>query len=276
VRTVLDTAHWKSRIFDGLTGASVAIIGEHLQCFEYIREKARKHAKRVIVFGTSSEAEVQILNIEGDESGSRVVLRTPEQQVSLYVPVPSLGMVHNAVASLCALYAMGRDLTAGANSLQNIELEEGRLRRAEVALSGHSVSVIDDSWNATISSMLNAFSVLAQTKAGDGGRKVAVLGRIVHLGDQSQALHESLAEPLMASGVDLVVTHGEEMQHLRVMLPEAVLGPHFSAATELIRYLEKSTRQSDLILIKGSRRDSDFGSIAKLLNEIAKEKSSYA
>lgn len=274
VKTVQDTAKWKSRIFDGLTGPAVAIVGEHLRCFDYVNEQARKHAERVVVFGTSDGAEVRIAGIRGDEDGSWVTLRTPEEQLEFRVPAPSTGMVYNAVAALCAVYAMGRDLASAAETLDQLELDEGHLHRSRLDLGGRSLSVIDDSWNATISSMLNAFSVFEQTKVGKGGRKIAVLGRIVQLGDQSRALHESLAEPLLASGVDWVVTHGDEMQYLRAALPERVLGPHYSTAPELVSYLVEFAGQSDLILIKGSRRDSDFGSVSRLLFEEAQKKSS--
>ncbi|MFC6635159.1 CapA family protein [Microbulbifer taiwanensis] len=275
VKTVRDTAKWKSRIFDGLTGAAVAIIGEHLQCFDYVLEQASKHANRVIVFGTSEDAEVQIIDIRGDEDGSWVTLRTPQVQLQLRVPAPSTGMVYNAVAALCAVYAMGLDLVTAAETLDQLELDEGHLHRSHLDLGGRSLRVIDDSWNATISSMLNAFSLFEQTKVGEGGRKIAVLGRIVQLGDQSQALHESLAEPLLASGADWVVTHGDDMQYLRAVLPERVLGPHFSTAAELVSYLAENAGQSDLVLIKGSRRDSDFGSVSRLLFEEAQKSGSY-
>jgi len=276
VKTVQDTAKWKSRIFDGLTGPAVAIVGEHLQCFDYVMEQAGKQAGRVLVFGTSDDAEVRIVDVRGDEDGSWVSLRTPEAQLEFRVPAPSIGMVYNAVAALCAVYAMGRDLAAAAETLNQLELDEGHLRRSHLDLDGRSLSVIDDSWNATVSSMLNAFSVFGQTKTDEGGRKIAVLGRIVQLGDQSQALHENLAGPLLASGADWVVTHGDEMHYLRAVLPEKVLGPHFSTAAALVEYLMEFSAHSDLILIKGSRRDSDFGSVSRLLFEAARKSSSYA
>ncbi|SFC73925.1 UDP-N-acetylmuramyl pentapeptide synthase [Microbulbifer thermotolerans] len=275
VKTVQDTAKWKSRIFDGLTGRAVAVVGEHLQCFDYVMQQARKHAQRVVIFGSSDAAEIQIVDIRGDEEGSWVTLRTPDQQLQFRVAAPSTGMVYNAVAALSAVYAMERDLEAAAQTLQHLQLDEGHLQRLQLDLGGRLLSVIDDSWNATISSMLNAFSVFEQTPVNDGGRKIAVLGRIVHLGEQARALHHKLAEPLLASGADWVITHGDEMRYLREQLPETILGPHFSTAAPLVRYLAEFARSADLILIKGSRRDSDFGDVPRLLMEEAQKSSSY-
>ncbi|MBF0213156.1 MAG: CapA family protein [Magnetococcales bacterium] len=272
VKTVQDTASYKSRIFDGLTGPAVAILGEHLNCFDYLLDVAKKYAKRVIVFGRSERAEVRILGMEAHEEGSLVELETPTGRVQLPVPVPGEGMAHNAVAAFCVVYATGRDFAACVERFKDFASEEGRLQRLQLPWRGDGVvDVIDDSWNATVASMLNAFLVFGAAPARARGRKVAVLGRIVHLGELARSLHESLAEPLLATGVGLVVTHGEEMEHLRRVLPEALLGPHFKTASRLVAYLQEALRADDLVLIKGSRRDSDFGNTGTLLKACAAE-----
>ncbi|MCO1336146.1 CapA family protein [Microbulbifer sp. OS29] len=270
VKCVEDTARWKSRIYDGLTGAAIAIAGEHLKCFEYVLKKAKKHAKRVIIFGESSNAEVRILGVRTDTSGSWVQLKFPKRELELRVPAPSIGMLHNALASICTVYALGRDLDEAALKLQELQLDDSHLQRTSIKINGKSISLIDDSWNATVSSMLNAFSVFEQTETQGKGRKIAILGRIVHLGDKAKELHESLAEPLAQCQVNWVITHGEEMKYLREVLPDEVLGPHFSEAPTLVRYLAEFCQDSDIILLKGSRRDSDFGSIHTLLDKLQK------
>ncbi|MFA0812472.1 CapA family protein [Microbulbifer epialgicus] len=276
VKTVEDTAKWKSRIFDGLTGCAIAIVGEHLQCFNYVLRKARKHAKRVIIFGESPEAEIRVMNIRADESGSWVQLQLPNRKLELRVPAPSTGMLHNAIAAICVTYALDRDLDEATLRLQKLRLDEGHLQRMTLTIEGQSIRLIDDSWNATISSMLNALSVFSQCKVKGDGRKVAVLGRIVHLGKKSQEMHASLANPLLKSKVDWVITHGEDMLHLRECLPSEILGPHFSDAQTLTDYLVGFCLDGDLILVKGSRRDSDFGKIPSLLKKISVKKSNEA
>ena len=81
----------------------------------------------------------------------------------------------------------------------------------------------------------------------------------------ARELHEGLAEPVLASSPDLVLTHGDEMLHLRARLPGKFLGPHFSDAAELAAHLLAIARSGDVVLVKGSRRDSDFGEICSHL-----------
>ncbi|WP_445357954.1 CapA family protein [Microbulbifer sp. ANSA005] len=270
IKSVEDTAKWKSCIFDGLTNSSVAILGDHLKCFDYILSQAKKYAKKIIVFGKGERADVKIINIDADETGSNVTLQFPTQRLELKVPAPSTGMMYNAIAAICAAYALDKDLAQCANRLLDLELDEGHLKRKNLNIQGKSLTLIDDSWNAEVCSMINAFSVFSQSKIKNNGRRIAVLGRIVHLGKKAQELHESLTHPLLNSNVNWVITHGEEMKFLRELLPEEILGPHFSEASPLVDYLADFSQDSDLILIKGSRRDSDFGSIPILLEKLQK------
>lgn len=266
VKSVEDTVKWKTRIFDGLTGPAIAVVGEHLAHFDKVKAAAIRHAKKIVTFGESDLATLRIVERVGDAGGSLVRFLTPEGRiVSLHVPLPGIGMANNGMAAMGVLYAMGHDLEACARALGSYVPDEGRLQHLRMALAqGGVTDVIDDSWNATVSSMLNAFSVLADSPA-KGGRKIAVLGRIVHLGDLAQSLHESLAGPLLDAAPDLVVTHGDEMRYLRAVLPERILGPHFPDAGALAAFLGQTLRGGDLVLVKGSRRDSDFGETVRLL-----------
>lgn len=99
-------------------------------------------------------------------------------------------------------------------------------------------------------------------------KKIFVLGRIVHLGDKAKDIHEALAKPLLDSQPDLVLTHGEEMKWLRAKLPDTILGPHFEQAQALAEFLKQQVSPDDVILFKGSSRDSDFGKTGALFKKI--------
>lgn len=263
-----DTVWWKTRIFEGLTENGIAVFGEHLEHFDMILAEAEKHAKRIVRFGRSQAAEIRILDVRSEGICSRVKLSLPQRTLDVIVPAPGPGMVHNAVAAIAVLYAIGQDYVAAVDRLASFKTDEGRLQHFEIGIAGGKFDLIDDSWNAEVLSMLDAFSVLQTMSPRTGGKKVAVLGRIVHLGDHAQALHESLAAPLLAVGASLVVTHGEEMLYLRKLLPQALLGPHFNTAADLVDYLVPRLTDGDLLLLKGSRRNSDFGDVGDLLRKI--------
>lgn len=272
VKSLSDVAKWKSRIFEGLTGQAVAVIGDHLACFDDILAKASDHAKKIIIFGDSARATMRIIDRQMNAETSTIRFRTPDgSEGVLEIPLPGNGMITNAMSALCVLYAMGHDVTRMTNSLMGLAVQTGRLQRFSLpVLSSGVATIIDDSWNAEVSSMLNAISVLENITPANKGRKIAVLGRIVHLGEMGKQLHESLAEPLLTANPRIVLTHGDEMRFLREKLPISILGPHFSTAKELAQFLYPILERDDVVLVKGSRRDSDFGSVCDLLRDAAK------
>jgi UDP-N-acetylmuramyl pentapeptide synthase len=264
---VEDTAKWKSRIFHGLTGDAVAIYGTHLPCLDYVTAVAKRHAKSVMMFGDKPDSQARVLSVVSGADGSDVTADICGHRINFFVPVPGDAAVRNAMAVMCAVAVLGEDLQQAGEQLRSYAPIEGRLNRFEICLANGKIQVLDDSWNATVLSMENALRTFAPLAAIGEGRKIGVLGRIVHLGAAAAALHQGLKQPLLESGCDLVVTHGDEMKFLRAVLPDSLLGPHFSDARSLADYLIRNVHDGDLLLIKGSRRDSDFGDVADLLQK---------
>jgi UDP-N-acetylmuramoyl-tripeptide--D-alanyl-D-alanine ligase len=98
--------------------------------------------------------------------------------------------------------------------------------------------------------MRAAFAVLAAAKPT--GRRIAVVGDMRELGEAAPALHEALAAPLAASGVDLVFACGPLMRHLFEALPAAIQGAHRTTAAELAPLVAGALEPGDIVTIKGS------------------------
>src|SRR5690625_5564804 len=80
-------------------------------------------------------------------------------------------------------------------------------------------------------------SLTVLQKGFSGKRKIALLGRIVHLEELAKEIHQNLKQPVLDSGVNLVVTHGPEMLYLREILPASILGTYFDIANNTVEYL---------------------------------------
>lgn len=95
---------------------------------------------------------------------------------------------HNARNLLLTL-AVARDLGVAAADLSDlvVALPGGRSRRQSIA----GVEVLDETYNASPEAMLAALDLLA---ARSGGRRFAVLGTMLELGEQSLALHRAVGE----------------------------------------------------------------------------------
>ncbi|KEF43310.1 MAG: UDP-N-acetylmuramyl peptide synthase [Cyanobium sp. CACIAM 14] len=156
---------------------------------------------------------------------------------------------HNARNLLLAL-AVALQLGVSPQSLMDLEvaLPGGRARRLRLG----GVELLDETYNASPEAVLAALDLLAAPAAG---RRYAVLGTMLELGERSLELHGQVAARARALGLDglLIVaaeTEGQAMAAAAAGLPrlERVASPE-QAAEVLLRWLEPGDR----VLLKASR-----------------------
>src|SRR4029079_6743501 len=71
---------------------------------------------------------------------------------------------------------------------------------------GDGTRIVDDSYNASPAAMRAMLEALAATASA--GRRVAMLGEMLELGDQSYALHEATGRAAASAHVDTLVVVG--------------------------------------------------------------------
>jgi UDP-N-acetylmuramoyl-tripeptide--D-alanyl-D-alanine ligase len=124
--------------------------------------------------------------------------------------------------------------------------------------------LIDESYNANPASMRAAIALLGQAEVGPQGRRIAVLGDMLELGDEGAALHRALAAPIEAAGVDLVYCSGPQMRALWEALPSGRRGGYAETAAALEPSVLEAIRNGDAVMVKGSL-GSKMGPIVKAL-----------
>jgi UDP-N-acetylmuramoyl-tripeptide--D-alanyl-D-alanine ligase len=159
----------------------------------------------------------------------------------------------NSLAVLAAVHACGAAVGRAAEALAALEALPGRGRRHELAWRGGKLTLIDESYNASPAAMRAALTVLAASESGPGGRRVAVLGDMLELGDAAERLHRDLAEPLAAAGVDRVFLIGKAMAALDAALPERMRGGLWRSPEEAMPVLQHFLEPGDVVTVKGSR-----------------------
>jgi UDP-N-acetylmuramoyl-tripeptide--D-alanyl-D-alanine ligase len=123
--------------------------------------------------------------------------------------------------------------------------------RQEIFKAGE-YTIIKDCYNAGPESMAAALNVLSGRK----GRKIAVLGDMLELGDSAHPEHYKLGR-IAAQKADLLFAYGP---HAKVVADGAIIGgmdednvAAFSDHGELALALKKAARPGDILLFKGSR-----------------------
>jgi UDP-N-acetylmuramoyl-tripeptide--D-alanyl-D-alanine ligase len=240
----------KAEVFEGLEPGGTAILPFDSPYCGRLASAAAKYASHVVTFGRGEGADVRARDVIQLDHGTMVSALLPGVELNFTLSQPGDHWVSNALAVLAAVQALGGDLAAAGLALGEMQGLKGRGERHIIALdNGGSALLIDESYNANSASMKATLAVLGAEPAG---RRIAVLGEMRELGENSGTLHAELSEPVIAAGVDFVLLVGPGMSPLASALngrTEVIHAPNAASALEV---LEPMLRDRDAVLIKGS------------------------
>jgi UDP-N-acetylmuramoyl-tripeptide--D-alanyl-D-alanine ligase len=242
-------AELKARIYDVAEGGT-AIAPRDSGHFDYLRARALSFGAKVVSFGEHAEADFRLVDYaHGDQVVSAVL---KGRDFSYKLGIPGRHMAVNSLGALAAVDSIGLDLRAAANALERMEAIAGRGKVMNIALASGAAQILDEAYNANPTSVAAVLAAFAQRRCENGGRKLALLGDMRELGQRSAEYHADLAEPVLAANLDMVVTVGEQMTHLRRALPEHILGPHYATADDVLPDLVDLLQAGDQLLVKAS------------------------
>lgn len=240
----------KAEIMQGLEPSGVAILPRDNLHFERLKKQADKRGARVMSFGTDARADIRLLDAYAHGWHLHARASVMGEEVDFTLPHPGKHFAMNALAVLAVLKAFGLQPAPGIAALARVKLEEGRGLPTELFDGSRHIMLMDDSYNASPASMKAAFEVLAGLEGV--GRRIAVLGDMLELGEHELAMHKDLAPYLMNAGVDKVYSAGRRMAALHQTLPFDMRGRHVAEAMELLPVLMEELQHGDFVLTKGS------------------------
>ncbi|MCB2084675.1 MAG: UDP-N-acetylmuramoylalanyl-D-glutamyl-2, 6-diaminopimelate--D-alanyl-D-alanine ligase, partial [Sphingomonadaceae bacterium] len=175
-------------------------------------------------------------------------------------------MAQNAISVLGAAQLAGADLEKAVAALADLRAEAGRGRIQRLKHPRGKFTLVDESYNANPASMRAAITLLAQMPVGSNGRRIAVLGDMLELGQHAEKLHAGLAEPLLEAGMDRVFLGGPEMAALNDKLRETIKVDYQPTVDALLPQVVSVARPGDVLMIKSSN-GIGFARIVKALTE---------
>lgn len=237
-------AREKGAIFQGLEPPGTAILPEDLPVTPILRDCADEAG--AIVMGFGREGVARPLQAKPHEGSLSCRARIAGETVDFVLQTSGTHFVLNAVGMLAALSAAGADLRQCGKCLGDWLPPRGRGAVEELA----SIRLIDDAFNANPASLSAGLATLAGL---DGGRRVAILGDMLELGEDEMSLHRAVAEDASIASVDLIHTAGPRMRHLHDALPDAKRGLWAETASELAKDAATLVAPGDIVLVKGSK-----------------------
>lgn len=224
---------------------------------------------RRLTFGERPGADVRATEVRDlGFDGTTATVATPAGRLNVRVALPGRAQLSNVLAAIAVAIDFGvpaASLEAHARDLRPFH------RRGSLTPLGAGVRLVDDSYNASPAAMRAMLQALQSTQTS--GRRVAILGEMLELGDAAPALHEECGRAAAAAGVqELVVIGGTAADALAAGAAAAGLEPahihRFAESRSAADAIAGLVRPGDLILVKGSR-GTRTDVVADRLKEVA-------
>lgn len=243
----------KAEITAGMGPHSVAIFNRDTPHYDRLVHTAQNRAiGRIIGFGEDGAAQARLVACQILLQQTAVTADILGQILDYKIGAVGKHHALNSLAVLAAVQAVGADIHRAAAALVHFQPPAGRGLRRDLTLAQGTVTVIDETYNASPEAMRAALAVLAEAQPAPGGRRIAVLGDMRELGQHGPSLHRDLAASVLAAKPEQVFLCGPLMQNLAQALDGKLPVTHAACAASLAPLVAASLRAHDIALIKGS------------------------
>lgn len=227
----------KLEIIEGLNGPLIInndndILHDNIN---FIKEK-----NRIITIGIDNKSNYTATDI----NDNKFIVDKNE----IEVPISNKAFIYNSLMA----YAVGElcnvDINSIKEGIKNLKLTGNRL---EYKKTKSEVTLIDDTYNASLDSIKSSLEILQKEK---GNRKIAIIGDVLELGEYSRSIHIEIGKELLKSNLDIIITIGNHTKYTDEFLEENNFTNryHFDNEKESYNILNKILKSGDIVLLKGS------------------------
>ena len=240
----------KLEILDGLEQGGTLVINNDNDLLHKWNEERKESNFKVITFGMENKSDIMPYDIVLSENGSTYKIDIDGKTYQVNV---SVGGNHFVLNSLCAI-AIGRifqiDMQDILKGIASFELTK---RRMQVEKNKAGVTIINDCYNANYDSMKAAIEYLGKINVG---KKIAVLGDMLELGEFSNELHEKVGEEVAKNKINVLITVGDLAKRIAVKAKTQGMDSKNILTCEknsdAIEIIKNIAKKGDAVLLKAS------------------------
>jgi len=237
----------KLELLDNMKDDKIAVLNSD---DESLLARAKVEKKRVVTFGTQRKADFRADDVSFSDKGE--VGFVINRKFPVRLKLVGRHNVYNALAAFAVASLWQVDPKRAVQALEGFTPPDLRMELEEF----DGIKVLNDSYNANPASMENALETLRQIKTA--GRRIAVLGDMLELGEKSQSLHQEVGNKVFDCGIDILVTVGGLSKWIARSAREKGLDnssiTSFEHKAEVSTFLRENLKPGDVVLVKGSRK----------------------
>lgn len=243
-------AQEKADIFRGLRKGGIAIMPADTPYLDILKNEAEFKMAQIVTVGTSKDADARLISCDYNEKGMDIKANVFGEECHWRMSAFGDHYALLALFALCVLIKSGFALDAVLPKLESLTPLSGRGKIEYITLkNGGRICVIDDSYNANITSLKAGLSIVEKISAQ---RKIAVLGQLGELDHFSKEIHTEVGQHLNQLGFDYIFSCGAEMIYAHQVLKDPDRAFYGATLADILPNLLQTIKDGDLIFIKGS------------------------
>ncbi len=222
----------------------------------FIRPMKSRTQAQVFYYGLDPAADLWADELQGmGLEGIRFCLHYKNEALHLHVPMIGRHSVQTALRA--AAVGLVEDLSWD-EIVHGLQEHKEQLRLVTVRTENGAL-ILDDTYNASPESSLAALTLLHDLRPGESdktsGRRIAVLGDMLELGQYERAGHEMVGARA-AEVADLLITLGSRAHMIAEAAAEAGMKKslihEYEEIGPVVDWLKQNLMEDDVVLIKGS------------------------
>lgn len=236
----------KLEILDGMSENSPLVTNADDKLLCTLKSELKRP---VYTFGTDNpESDYRAVNISEHDGITEFDIVYESESVHIVLTAVGKHNVLNAVTAFAVGRLCGIDDNIIASAFS--EFVPDSLRQNISEKKGQTV--ITDCYNASPDSMRASLGVLANLRTD--GRKIAVLGDMLELGEMSEELHRKVGEMVVSANPDMLFCYGEQSKHIAHEAEKSGIKTyHSNDKNKLAEAVSDYVQAGDAVLFKASR-----------------------
>ncbi len=252
----------KTKIIDGMDKEGLVIIPRDSEFYDLLINAVKQKELSYITFGKSIKADINISKIERSANTSKINLNIYGEKYVFETALQNLNLIDNYLPILGVAYHYNFNLDEVLKHLGSVEQGDGRWKEIVFEINTGAVTLVDDSYNASPTSVMAAIESIDKYTNPSIKRKIIILGDMLELGDLTDEYHSRLIEFINTSSIDDVYLCGPIMKSHFKNIKIQKKRKWFDTV-ESISINDFDIKAGDLIFLKGGNKIK----ISKLVKE---------